>query len=71
MPLGDLLTQLQKFCLPLHPLKEIEWTAFSAIWQKDEAKSKTILTAQGETEQHLYFITEGGQCAKLRSTVRV
>lgn len=63
MSLADSLTQLQKFCVALHPLKENEWKAFRAIWQQDEAKRKTILTAQGETEQHLYFITEGVQRA--------
>lgn len=63
MSLADSLTQLQKFCVTLHPLKENEWKAFRAIWQQDEAKRKTILTAQGETEQHLYFITEGVQRA--------
>ena len=30
---------------------------------RDEAKRKTILTPKGETEKHLYFITEGVQRA--------
>jgi CRP-like cAMP-binding protein len=63
MLLADSLTQLQKFCFAIHPLKENEWADFATSWQTDEAKRKTILTTQGETEQHLYFITEGVQRA--------
>jgi CRP-like cAMP-binding protein len=34
-----------------------------AMWQPFTAKRKTILTAAGETEKHLYFVTEGVQRA--------
>jgi CRP-like cAMP-binding protein len=36
---------------------------FSKIWQPFECKRKTILTAAGETEKHLYFVLEGLQRA--------
>lgn len=63
MLLADSLVHLQKFCAAIHPLAEKEWSDFSAVWETGEAKRKIILTTQGETEQHLYFITEGVQRA--------
>lgn len=55
--------QLQKFTNSILKLEENEWTDFSSIWQPFSAKRKTLLTAAGETEKHLYFITEGVQRA--------
>jgi CRP-like cAMP-binding protein len=46
-----------------HPLQEHEWKDFEAIWQPFSAKRKTVLTLAGETEKHLYFVTEGIQRA--------
>ena len=63
MSLADSLIQLKKFCFAIHPLSEEEWVDFSSIWQEGDAKRKIILTAKDETEQHLYFITEGVQRA--------
>jgi len=57
------LQQLQKFISPIHPLSEEEWNAFASIWQPFSAKRKTVLTAVGETEKYLYFVTEGVQRA--------
>lgn len=57
------LEELRKFCTAIHPLQEEEWIAFEACWQPFAAKRKTILTAQGETEKYLYFVTEGVQRA--------
>jgi len=57
------LHQLKTFCLSIHPLRDNEWADFANIWQPFEAKRKTILTPQGETEHHLYFVTEGVQRA--------
>jgi CRP-like cAMP-binding protein len=54
---------LQKFISPIHPLNEKEWTAFSSIWSPFACKRKTVLTASGETERHLYFVIEGVQRA--------
>ena len=36
---------------------------FLAVWQPFSCKRKTILTAAGETERHLYFVLEGVQRA--------
>ncbi|WP_276480089.1 Crp/Fnr family transcriptional regulator [Paraflavitalea pollutisoli] len=57
------LALLRKQIFALHPLSDEEWQAFSAIWQPVQYKRKTILTTAGETERHLYFVTEGVQRA--------
>ncbi len=55
------LHALGTFIDQLHPLKEAERAAFLAVWQPLECKRKTVLTAAGETERHLYFVLEGVQ----------
>lgn len=40
-----------------------EWLHFSSVWQPFTAKRKTVLTAEGETEKYLYFVTAGVQRA--------
>lgn len=59
----DPIEELQKFITLIHPLREEEWNDFAAIWQPFSAKRKTVLTAAGETEKYLYFVTEGVQRA--------
>ncbi|MCE2995104.1 MAG: Crp/Fnr family transcriptional regulator [Cyclobacteriaceae bacterium] len=59
----EAITHLHRFVDAIHPLAPEEWGRFSAIWQSGEAKRKTILTAKGDTERTLYFITEGVQRA--------
>ncbi len=54
---------LQQFINAIHLLKQDEWDSFAAVWQPYECKRKTILTAAGETERHLYFVLEGVQRA--------
>jgi CRP-like cAMP-binding protein len=63
MDASQSLQELKKFSLTIHRLRENEWNEFASIWQQGEAKRKTILTANGETEKTLYFITEGVQRA--------
>ncbi|MFM7857397.1 MAG: Crp/Fnr family transcriptional regulator [Flammeovirgaceae bacterium] len=63
MSLTDSISQLKKFCYAIHELTDSEWNEFAKIWHAYESKRKTILTAQGETEQSLYFITKGVQRA--------
>lgn len=55
------LQQLGSFIDSLLPLKEEERRAFLSIWQPLSCKRKTVLTAAGETERHLYFVLEGVQ----------
>lgn len=57
------ILQLQKFIAPIHPLRAEEWNDFAATWQPFSAKRKTVLTAAGDTEKYLYFVTEGVQRA--------
>ena len=52
---------LQQFIAQIHPLKAEEWKAFSSIWQPFSCRRKTVLTASGETERHLYFVLDGVQ----------
>jgi CRP-like cAMP-binding protein len=54
---------LKLFLNKLHPLTADELDAFTANWQPVTFKRKTILTAAGETEKYLYFVTEGVQRA--------
>lgn len=55
--------QLHTFISAIQPVKENEWQYFSGIWQPFACKRKTILTAAGETERHLYFVLDGLQRA--------
>jgi CRP-like cAMP-binding protein len=57
------LNLLHDFVNRIHPLKEEEWEAFSSIWHPIEYKRKTVVTAAGETERHLYFVLQGIQRA--------
>ena len=52
---------LHNFVNTIHALKEGEWQAFEAIWHPFSHKRKTVLTAAGETERHLYFVLDGVQ----------
>jgi CRP-like cAMP-binding protein len=54
---------LKTFLSKLHPLSIEELDVFTANWQPLTVKRKTILTAAGETERYLYFVTEGVQRA--------
>ena len=47
----------------IYPLNATEWANFAGIWQPFDAKRKTILTASGEVERYVYFVTEGVQRA--------
>ncbi len=63
MDTATTISQLQKIVFAIHPLPNEVWQSFSSIWQPYDAKRKTVLTAAGETEKHLYFVTEGVQRA--------
>jgi cAMP-binding proteins - catabolite gene activator and regulatory subunit of cAMP-dependent protein kinases len=59
--LEQALDILRKNLTAIHPIPEEAWNEFASIWQPVEYKRKTVLTAAGETERHLYFVTEGVQ----------
>jgi len=59
----DALEILKKCFFSVHQLTNEEWMAIAAIWQPVSYKRKTVLTAAGETERHLYFVLEGVQRA--------
>ncbi len=54
-------TLLENFTGSIHNIGEAEKIAFSKIWTPFECRRKTVLTAAGETERHLYFVLEGVQ----------
>ncbi|RYG03829.1 MAG: Crp/Fnr family transcriptional regulator [Chitinophagaceae bacterium] len=55
--------KLKQFIYAVHPLAENEWDDLSRIWVPVSYKRKTLLTAAGETEKHLYFVLDGVQRA--------
>lgn len=55
--------QLRQFISQLYPLSQVETDDFMEAWTPMVVKRKTILTAAGETERYLYFVTEGVQRA--------
>lgn len=57
----EALAHLKKHLYAMHPLSDAEWSELSGIWQLQQYKRKTILTAAGETERHVYFVLEGVQ----------
>jgi CRP-like cAMP-binding protein len=57
------LENLRLVVFKLQTLTEHEWQEFALIWQPYSARRKTVLTASGETEKYLYFVTEGVQRA--------
>ena len=61
--LPSAFAHLQTFVRQIHPLSEAEWEDFAEVWQPFEAKRKVILTNEGDTEKHLYFVLEGVQRA--------
>ncbi len=46
---------------PEHDLTAEERSALSSIWHPFSAPRRTVLTAQSDTESHLYFVLEGLQ----------
>jgi CRP-like cAMP-binding protein len=59
--LEEALQHLKKHLFAMRPLSDAEWNEFSGIWQLHHYKRKTILTAAGETERHVYFVLNGVQ----------
>lgn len=57
------IDKLKSLVCQVHVLTDNEWTDFAAVWKPFAAKRKIILTSEGETEKHLYFVTEGVQRA--------
>ena len=55
------LGKLREFVWSVQPLKVEEWEAFAGAWQPFSSKRKTVLTAAGTIERHLYFVLEGVQ----------
>lgn len=52
---------LKKIVDATSPLPDREWEDFSKIWKPFRAKRKELITAAGNIEKHLYFVTEGVQ----------
>ncbi len=63
MEFATAIEQLKLFIGNVQPLPAKEWEELAAAWQPFTAKRKTVLTRSGETENYLYFVTEGVQRA--------
>ena len=63
MDITDNIQKLKEFTMAIHALPGSVWNEYEKIWQPFEAKRKTVLTAAGDTEKHLYFVLEGVQRA--------
>ncbi len=59
----DAMKKMEAAVSKVQLLTDVEWEDFAAVWQPFSAKRKTLLTATGETEKYLYFVTEGVQRA--------
>ena len=57
----EALAQLKQVTDAVQPLSAEAWADFAAIWEPYTAKRKEVITTQGSTEKHLYFVTEGVQ----------
>ncbi len=57
----DPLEVMYRNITALHPLTTDEWKAFSSIWVPVSYKRKSVITAAGEVEKYLYWVTEGVQ----------
>ena len=55
------LIEFQNFCQKIHPLKDPVWEAFAQIWKPISCKRKERISAAGQIENYLYFVTEGVQ----------
>ncbi len=55
--------KLKSFVSKVQVLTDYEWNDFASVWQPFAAKRKPILTAEGETERYVYFVTAGVQRA--------
>ncbi|MFT3935936.1 MAG: cyclic nucleotide-binding domain-containing protein [Chitinophagaceae bacterium] len=63
MDTAPAIEQLRKYLSNIHALPPALLDELLGIWQPFTAKRKTMLTRAGETENYLYFVTEGVQRA--------
>lgn len=54
----DAIEKLESTVSKVHSLPAQVWQDLAHIWQPFSAKRKTLLTATGEIEKYLYFVTE-------------
>lgn len=57
----DELRLLQTLIDSVRPLSDDDWVAFSEIWKPYKAGRKVVITAAGDREPYLYFVTKGIQ----------
>lgn len=55
------LQQLRKIVFQVMPLPDDVWEALAACWHPVQFKRKEVMTAAGEIEKYLYFVTAGVQ----------
>ncbi|WP_332732200.1 Crp/Fnr family transcriptional regulator [Flavihumibacter sp.] len=59
--LNDPIEIMRRQLTELHPVGEEAWEEFSSIWVPVTFKRKSVITAAGEVEKYLYFVTDGVQ----------
>lgn len=59
--LNDPIEIMRRQLTGLHPVGEEAWEEFSSIWVPVTFKRKSVITAAGEVEKYLYFVTDGVQ----------
>ncbi|MGF6845727.1 CRP-like cAMP-binding protein [Chitinophaga sp. W3I9] len=55
------LQQLHKTVFQIMPLPDPVWEALAACWHPVQFKRREVMTAAGEIEKYLYFVTAGVQ----------
>lgn len=55
------LEAMRRQLTAVYPLDNEAWDAFSKIWLPVTHKRKSVITAAGEVEKYLYWVTEGVQ----------
>lgn len=60
-PMAEAVENLKNLVSAIQPLSGEDWQEFAGLWTPFSAKRKEVLTAAGENENFLYFVTEGVQ----------
>lgn len=54
---------MKEFLNQIHPVADATLEAYLSHWKPYSVSKKTVMTAEGETERHMYYVQEGIQKA--------